>query len=150
MPGFPQQTKLQAKIKGVDRDDRYSPDLEAGGLKFQKQIPETPEHLKEAGSRVWLTLFSQIVKVDGWVSVVDVPLIEHYCGLIDVLDKLKKVKPTVKRGDSTFMNPEFKTYLVCLKEVRDIGNLYGLNPVARNKVRFMKTEEFDSFSELKL
>jgi len=118
------------KLKGYYRPSRHGNELHNGFTSlYLKEAPEPPETLKTNGKLFWNEILKELVKIEGLITSLDLPLFTVLCQNYDLLketEELSKKHPTEKVYK--------KIYDRTTKDFLKLANQFGLTPLARQKI----------------
>lgn len=144
------------KQKGTYRDDRHEDQLSETGLTFTYgQLISAPDGLDDVASGYWDMVMREAVKIPGYVSTLDLPLLERLCSAYSRMKRLEVIADsegavTVSDKGRAFYNPSFKAFMDVEKRYIDLCAKFGLSPSDRTSVKLgqggvNKQDEFEDF-----
>lgn len=124
-----------AKERGTYRPSSHPDEIaESGAITFiYKTIITPPWHMSAMGKKVWMAQLSEASRLDGYISILDLPLFESWCETyVDVMSlRKKKIRPFVKVKGVLKANPLHKVLVELEKHFAMLCSLFGFNPSAR-------------------
>lgn len=141
------QPKAHAIAKGVFRADRHEDEIGVGGLQFLTDRPEPVSDLDEIGMSVWKKVCDQALITRGWIAETDLPLLESYCYNVQKMYELREVPWIEETKQGRRVSAEYQIYRDCEKMAKAVGDVFGLNPSARTRIKLEKPEDVDEFAK---
>lgn len=146
------------KAKGTLNVTRTKDEVvEVGGFEWvNKDVPPPPDELDEVGINVWVSHLSEAVKVDGYLSKIDLNIFQDYC---QVWSELKHLTDQC-RGNSIMyedytgvkrINPIYKERDDKRKLMIKLAKEFGFTPSSRTQIRLSTSaakEKVDEFDEV--
>jgi len=118
------------KLKGYYRPSRHGNEVNNGfACLYLKEAPEPPETLNAKGKFFWNAILKELVKIEGLITSLDLPLLTVLCQNYDLLketEELSKKHPKEKVYK--------KIYDRTTKDFLKLANQFGLTPLSRQKI----------------
>src|SRR5262249_30892494 len=109
-----------------------------------------PPWLPATAKREWKRLAPQLVEL-GVLTPLDVACFACYCvtvgNMIEATRRVEAEGLTYKAGDLTKRNPNVPICTAAMKDVRLFGELFGLNPLARQRFDMPEPVVEDAFEQ---
>lgn len=141
------QPKALAVAKGVYQPVRHEDQIGADGLEFITSIPEPISEFNEIGARIWHGVCSRALNIKGWIAYTDLPLLESYCFNVQKMYELREVPWVEETEQGRRVSAEYQIYRDSEKMAKAVGDLFGLNPSARTRIKLEKPEDVDEFAK---
>jgi P27 family predicted phage terminase small subunit len=142
------------KAKGYFQPSRHTDELaENNKLRFvYNELPEPPNKLKKFGKDKWTAVLSEMSRVNGYVSWLDLGLLEEYCYVCQEMNELKELardRTYLDRSGNVKINPLYQELNKLRKDYIRLAQEFGLSPSARTRVTLnqdpiiQKEDEFE-------
>ena len=124
--------------------------LEVEAKKFKaygrRSAPRPPDTLGEEAKKYWRMYVKTLTAVKGLLTPTDLPMLERYCQLSVMRDKLQReidVVPTiyVTSTGSLKERPELAAYRAVSKQMLEMEREFGMSPAARGRMQLPQEEE---------
>lgn len=124
-------SKLEKELRGTDRSDRPTGELQAAPL---SELPPPPRGLDSAGVEVWDSVGYDLIQAER-LTYAGLKQLERYCELHDVIqaarDEITRYGHFVEYPNGVrAANPALKVINEATRALQTFERLYGLNPLA--------------------
>jgi P27 family predicted phage terminase small subunit len=144
MRGRPKQPTAIAKQKGTFKPSRYQEGVDSKLHFIFNKIPEPPQHLGEVGKQTWIKLLSSAQKINGYISVIDLPIFTTLCQLQEEIDYINSLQPPLfitHHSGNQVPNPQHKYLRELRKDFLEISREFGMTPASRSKIKITPAPE---------
>jgi len=131
----------QLKKTGTFRKDRHSDELNSmGALEFVYDfVPTAPESLTKKAQEKWYQVLAGASRLNGYISTIDLSLLEQYCTLYVEMTELAQEK---QHHDYIYytesgprIHPIHDEYRKSVTAFNRIAREFGFTPSARTGIR---------------
>lgn len=153
--GFPRQPAALAKAKGQYRPSLHGDINTAVKPEFLSEVPAPPEMLNEHGAIFWHDMLTQLLKIKGLITIVDLPTFQvmatKYQTIVECNELLKtQSKWIIDHNGNTKENPVVKTLENAEKIFIQLAVQFGCTPAARNNIKQPEVPKEDPTKDFKL
>ena len=153
--GFKAQPAEVAMAKGLYREDRYGNIDNKVKPEFLSEVPAPPEMLNEHGAIFWHDMLTQLLKIKGLITIVDLPTFQvmatKYQTIVECNELLKtQSKWIIDHNGNTKENPVVKTLENAEKIFIQLAVQFGCTPAARNNIKQPEVPKEDPTKDFKL
>lgn len=154
----PKTPAALAKLKGTYQKCRHKDDVaDSKALGFiYNTLPSPPEELSQTAKEYWIKQLSSAMKVDGYISYIDLGIFEQLCKvyaeLISLENEITPKTPRIMKDKNG--RPIVNPYYVLLQQTRDtflkLSREFGFTPSSRTRIRLetqAKEKPFDIYSD---
>lgn len=143
----PQIVKEQQGTNNVTRDKDEIADSKA--LAFvHNELVSAPEGMPPTGVDLWNRQLSQAMQIYGYVSFIDLKLLEEYCHTYALLHSIRGrlYNPPKKDYDS---RADWMNYHKLATRFDKLSSEFGFSPAGRTRIKLeqKEKEEFDEFED---
>lgn len=143
------------ELRGTDRTDRRAQGAE---IEFSKisELPPPPDNLRAYGKKEWVIVTTEYYNL-GMLNVTDLSALMVYCSAWDdFVECQAELEVMQKNGEGKFyttdsgysqIRPQTTLMEKAKMTIKDFGNMFGLNPVARNKMGISGEQGKDDFGD---
>ena len=143
--GRPAKPKAQKLIEGTYREDRDYGGLPAPVL---ESIPEPPQHLGQGAKRYFLNICQVLLEMNN-LSLSDLVVITQLAQNLEINEMAYESckdggYEQVTQNGYGAVTAAFTVYNQTSKTIRELSNLLGLNPSARERIKVKPKENEDN------
>jgi len=127
------------KAKGYFQPSRHTDELaDTNKLRFiYNELPEPPKRLKKFGKDKWNALLFEMSRVNGYVSWLDLGMLEEYCYVCQEMDELKELardRTYLDKAGNVKINPLYQELNKLRKDYIRLAQEFGITPSSRARV----------------